>query len=128
MKGAQSNVEEVISGTDDILSKALGTVEHRGQVRGMGKYITPHQYFYLPKTVKEYMASENKKFDNRFSKLEGAVDRLQKNCFNNVSEGASCQWGDDDDGHELNEELVVSIGLIQPQVFHYPNKSMSCYN
>ena len=77
MKSAQSTGEEVISGTDDILSEALGTEEHRGQVRGMGKYITPHQYFYLPKTVKEYMASENKKFDNRFSKLEGAVDRLQ---------------------------------------------------
>ena len=99
---------QITSGTNDILTQALGTEEHRGHVRGMGKYISPHQYFYLPKTVKEYMDKENKKFDQRFNKLEGALNTIQRT-LNNASEGASCQMWDNFEDLPP-EELPVSFG------------------
>lgn len=37
------------STTEDVLSLALGTPDHRGQVRGVGRFITPTQYFQKPK-------------------------------------------------------------------------------
>ncbi|CAI9304395.1 unnamed protein product [Lactuca saligna] len=87
---------EITYGTNDVLTQALGTQENRGRVRGMGKYVAPHQYFLLPKTVKQYLDLENKKLDQRFSKLEGEIEKLKRG-VNPVSEGASRQmWGNAD--------------------------------
>ena len=61
-----------------MLTVALGTEEQRGRVRGMGKFVRPHHYFYLPKTVKNIMERENKKVDKRFSKIEVEIDKLNK--------------------------------------------------
>lgn len=88
---------EVICGTNDVLTQALGTEEHRGAVRGMGKYVSPHQYFYLPKTVKYCMDNEEKKWNRRFEKLESDVETLKRDCVSNVSEGASCHMSNNQD-------------------------------
>lgn len=42
-----------ISGSDDVLTLALGTPEHSGRVRGVGGFVNPSTYFNLPKRRKE---------------------------------------------------------------------------
>jgi hypothetical protein len=61
---------EVVSlGTNDLLTQALGTKENRGRVRGMGKFVTTHQYFYLPTAMKQLLNKEEK-LAKRMNKLE----------------------------------------------------------
>ena len=63
----------------------------------MGKYITQHQYFYIPRTVKEYVDSKDHKWDARFNKVEGALENIQRGMLTNASDGASCSmWNDPD--------------------------------
>ncbi|CAH1450249.1 unnamed protein product [Lactuca virosa] len=83
---------EVTCGTHDVLTEALGTQEQRGRVRGMGKFITPQQYFYLPKNVKYYLEIENERMDKRINKLEDDLEKLKRGVLN-VSKAASCQVG-----------------------------------
>ncbi|CAH1421535.1 unnamed protein product [Lactuca virosa] len=83
---------EVTCGTHEVLTKALGTQEQRGRVRGMGKFITPQQYFYLPKNVKYYLEIENERVDKRINKLDDDLEKLKRDVLN-VSEAASCQVG-----------------------------------
>ncbi|KAK9076248.1 hypothetical protein SSX86_004581 [Deinandra increscens subsp. villosa] len=90
-------VAEVPCGTHDVLTKALGTEEQRGHVRGMGKFVMPHQYFFLPKTVKHYLDNEKNKMDLRLMKVEDELERLKRGINNKVFEGASCQMGGDED-------------------------------
>lgn len=40
------------SGSNDVLTLALGTPEHGGRVRAVGSYVTPNSYFHLPKRRK----------------------------------------------------------------------------
>ncbi|KAI3825697.1 hypothetical protein L1987_07265 [Smallanthus sonchifolius] len=65
-------------GTHDVLTEALGTEEQRGHVRGMGKFITPNQYFSIPKTIKEYLDIEKKNVDEGFNKIEKELTKLKK--------------------------------------------------
>nr|KAJ0223304.1 hypothetical protein LSAT_V11C200071280 [Lactuca sativa] len=83
---------EVTCGTHDVLTEALGTQEQRGCVQGMGKFITPQQYFYLPKNVKYYLDIENERVDKRINKLQDDLEKLKRGVLN-VSEAASCQVG-----------------------------------
>ncbi|KAL6588176.1 hypothetical protein OROMI_001154 [Orobanche minor] len=53
--------EESVSGSLDVLEKALGTKEHGGRVRGVGGYITPSAYFHLPRRQKSTMQEKNQK-------------------------------------------------------------------
>ncbi|KAL6579050.1 hypothetical protein OROMI_009266 [Orobanche minor] len=53
--------EESISGSLDVLEKALGTKEHGGRVRGVGGYITPSAYFHLPRRQKSTMQEKIQK-------------------------------------------------------------------
>nr|KAJ0196108.1 hypothetical protein LSAT_V11C700374090 [Lactuca sativa] len=78
---------EVTCGTHDVLSEALGTQEQRVRVRGMGKFITPQQYFYLPKNVKYYLVIENERVDKRINKLEDDLEKV----YLIFSEATSCQ-------------------------------------
>ncbi|KAI3686932.1 hypothetical protein L1987_80622 [Smallanthus sonchifolius] len=55
----------------------LGTQEQRGHVRGMGKFVKPQQYFFEPKTVKQYSDIE-KMVDERFNKLEEELQTLKR--------------------------------------------------
>ncbi|CAI9303091.1 unnamed protein product [Lactuca saligna] len=58
----------------------------------MGKFITPQQYFYLPKNVKYYLEIENERVDKRIKKLEDDLEKLKRFVLN-VSKAASCQIG-----------------------------------
>ncbi|KAL0555973.1 hypothetical protein IC582_004476 [Cucumis melo] len=51
----QKDVDKTYSVSDDILTQALGTPEHRGRVRGVGGLITPSFYFHrhVPSEPKE---------------------------------------------------------------------------
>ncbi|KAJ0580220.1 hypothetical protein HanHA300_Chr04g0126701 [Helianthus annuus] len=102
----------VICGTNDVLAQALGTTEPRGHVRGMGKFVTQHQYFYLPKTVKHYLDDEKKKNDQRFNKLEDDLEKLKKG-MTNVSEAGSCQmWGNEDYEDDPLEDRLDNSCLL----------------
>nr|KAJ0206553.1 hypothetical protein LSAT_V11C500263960 [Lactuca sativa] len=83
---------EVTCGTHDVLTEALGTQEQHGRVRGMGNFISPQQYFYLPKNVNYYLDIENERVDKRINKLEDDLEKLKRGVLN-VSEAASCQIG-----------------------------------
>ena len=99
---------EVTCGTHDVLTEALGTQEQRGRVRGMGRFITPQQYFYLPKNVKYYLEIENERVDKRINKLEDDLEKLKRGVLN-VSEAASCQIGgviEDFEKQKKNESIV----------------------
>ncbi|XP_024178951.1 uncharacterized protein LOC112184961 [Rosa chinensis] len=41
------------SGSNDVLTLALGTPEHGGRVRGVGAYVNPSSYFHTPKRRRE---------------------------------------------------------------------------
>nr|KAJ0226796.1 hypothetical protein LSAT_V11C100024300 [Lactuca sativa] len=104
---------EVTCGTHDVLTEALGTQEQRGRVRGMGKFITPQQYFYLLKNVKYYLEIENERVDKRINKLEHDLEKLKRGVLN-VSEAASCQIGgviEDFEKQPQNESLDNSCLL-----------------
>lgn len=45
----KKNGELKVSGSDDVLTKALKTPEHSGRVRGVGGYVNPSTYFNIPK-------------------------------------------------------------------------------
>ncbi|TYK24359.1 uncharacterized protein E5676_scaffold205G001410 [Cucumis melo var. makuwa] len=55
MDKLQKDVDKTYSVSDDILTQALGTPEHRGRVRGVGGLITPSFYFHrhIPSEPKE---------------------------------------------------------------------------
>ncbi|XP_076919428.1 uncharacterized protein LOC143580218 [Bidens hawaiensis] len=123
--GFDKNVQEIVDkidglhnsgfyescATHDVLTEALGTKEQRGHVRGMGKFVTPHQYPLVPKTIKKYLDIEQKKTDERFSKLEDELEKL-KSGMHNVSEAASYQMV----GHEEDFE-------DEPHDLESPDKS-----
>ncbi|KAK9058724.1 hypothetical protein SSX86_023566 [Deinandra increscens subsp. villosa] len=94
----------VSCGTKDVLTQALGNEEQRGRVRGMGKFVSQQQYFYLPKTVKSYLEDEKKKMQQRLDKVEDDVARLQRGSNFNASEGASCQIWEDKKRAEVEVE------------------------
>ncbi|KAE8712910.1 hypothetical protein F3Y22_tig00110221pilonHSYRG00091 [Hibiscus syriacus] len=117
---------EVSCGTNDMLTQALGTQEQRGRVRGMGKFVRPHQYFYLPNTVKNYLDDEKKKIEKRFNQIEGAIEKLQKG-INHASEGASCQgWGkaDFEDTHRVitceNIKVMMEMSVQGDVLLPFP--------
>ncbi|KAM5546536.1 hypothetical protein ABKV19_002361 [Rosa sericea] len=48
-----SDGEITTSGSDDVLTLALGSPEYPGRVRGVGGFVKPHSYFNLPKRRKQ---------------------------------------------------------------------------
>ncbi|KAI3777726.1 hypothetical protein L1987_47528 [Smallanthus sonchifolius] len=87
---------------------ALGTEEQRGHVRGMGKFVKPLQYFFEPKTVKQYSV------DERFNKIEEELQTLKKednSCFlavdvasNIVAKGAIMNYSE-------NIEVMMEVSI-----------------
>lgn len=59
-----------VEGKNDVLSLALGTPEHNGRVRGVGKYFTPTTFFDIPKRV-----SKSTKLEAQIKVL---TDKLRK--------------------------------------------------
>ncbi|XP_060974373.1 uncharacterized protein LOC133039475 [Cannabis sativa] len=71
----KKQVEEgtlVLEGSKDILTLALGTNEHGGRVRGMGRNVTQTQYFKTPRPTKKIQSTID---DNRMIEVE---KRLQE--------------------------------------------------
>lgn len=95
-----------------MLTEALGTKEQRGHVRGMGKFVSQDQYFFVSKTVKHYLDTKQKKTDERINKLEDELEKLKRG-MHSVSEAASCQIGgheEDFEGEPLDQQSPVSLG------------------
>ncbi|XP_076902989.1 uncharacterized protein LOC143557912 isoform X2 [Bidens hawaiensis] len=135
----ESNVE-VKYGQNDVLTQALGTEEQRGHVRGMGKFVTPSRYFFLPKTVKQYLDVEKKQVDQRFGLLEDEVDKLKRG-LNYASEAGSCQmWGNEEFEDEPPDEAcdhscflavdvasnIVATGTIMGEMDENMKVMMEC--
>lgn len=100
-------------GSIDVLTEALGTKETRGRVRGMGRYVTPHQYFLIPRNVKQYL----KQYDNMMNKrLKAVEDELERRrcASTNASEGASNSptLSDEDEEPNVPSEPNVSLHLL----------------
>ena len=57
-----------VEGTNDVLTLALGTLKHRGRVKGMGAGVTPTTYFHTPTPYRRPKQMGNKK----------ELDNLQK--------------------------------------------------
>lgn len=95
-------------GSLDLLTEALGTEEQRGRVRGMGRFITPQQYFLIPKNVKQYLKQHDKMMNKRLKAVEDELE-IRRCATTNASEGASnCQMSMSSDEEE---EPHVSLHL-----------------
>ncbi|KAI3828016.1 hypothetical protein L1987_02106 [Smallanthus sonchifolius] len=106
-------------GTHDVLTEDLGTEEQRGHVRRMGKYVKPHQYFYEPKTVKQYLDTEKKKVDERFNKLEEEVEKLKRG--ENIEVMMEiCVQGEAFLPIQLEEELIVKVKDAVGHILSWP--------
>ena len=99
-------------GSLDLLTDALGTEEQRGRVRGMGRYVTPQQYFLIPRNVKQYLKQHDKMWHKRLKAVEDELER-RKCASTNASEGASnCQVSSDEDEEpNVPSEPNVSLHL-----------------
>ena len=65
MKESQENGRSV-SGSNDILVEALGTLEYSGWVRAKGKQHTPRQYFnsVVDRVVRDFIAASKEEQRN----------------------------------------------------------------
>nr|KAJ0207771.1 hypothetical protein LSAT_V11C500246210 [Lactuca sativa] len=118
---------EVTCGTHDVLTEALGTQEQRGRVRGMGKFITPQQYFYLPKNVKYYLEIENERVDKQINKLENDLEKLKRGVLNDnscllavefaanvVAKGTIMKYSASDENIEVMIETILQGEALVP--------------
>lgn len=74
------------SGGEDVLTTALESREHSGRVRGVGGYITPKQYFNLPREKKVRITKEelmvrdrqrDEKIEKKTQALEAEIAQLK---------------------------------------------------
>ncbi|PWA73107.1 transposase, Ptta/En/Spm [Artemisia annua] len=76
--------------TIDLLIEALGTVEQRGRVRGIGRFVTPNQYFLIPRNVKQYLKQYDNMMNKRLKAVEDELASRRSRCAStNASEGGS---------------------------------------
>lgn len=107
-------------GSLDLLTEALGSQERRGRVRGMGRYVTPHQYFLIPRNVKQYLKQYDKMMNKRLKAVEDELERRRstkerRRCAStNASEGASNSptLSDEDEDPNVPSEKNVSLHLL----------------
>jgi hypothetical protein len=100
-------------GSIDVLTEALGTDEQRGRVRGMGRYITPQQFYLIPRNVKQYLQQHDKIMLKRLKALEDEAER--RRCGSVIaSEGASnCHMiSDEDEEPNAPSEPKVSLQIL----------------
>lgn len=107
-------------GSLDLLTEALGSQERRGRVRGMGRYVTPRQYFLIPRNVKQYLKQYDKMMNKRLKAVEDELERRRstkerRRCAStNASEGASNSptLSDEDEDPNVPSEKNVSLHLL----------------
>lgn len=100
-------------GSLDLLTEALGSQERRGRVRGMGRYVTPRQYFLIPRNVKQYLKQYDKMMNKRLKAVEDELER-RRCASTNASEGASNSptLSDEDEDPNVPSEKNVSLHLL----------------
>lgn len=83
MKRRVSEGEVTVDGTEDVLTKVLGTSEHGGRVRGQGAYVKQSTYFNLPKHKKKGKTIEERIQEGvqRFMKEESEKIAQQRDAF-----------------------------------------------
>ena len=70
------------SGAEDVLTTALGSLEHSGRVRAVGGYITPKLFFNLPREkkvriTKEELMARDRQRDEKTKALEAEIAQLK---------------------------------------------------
>lgn len=70
------------SGAEDVLTTALESLEHSGRVRAVGGYITPKQFFNLPREkkvriTKEELMARDRQRDEKTQALEAEIAKLK---------------------------------------------------
>ncbi|CAI9268030.1 unnamed protein product [Lactuca saligna] len=112
---------EVTCGTHNVLIEALGTGEQCGRIRWMGIFITPHQYFYLPKNVKYYLEIENERVDKQINKLEDDLEKLKRDENIQVMMEAILQ-GEALIPIPLEEEFIVKVKDALGHILSWPRQ------
>jgi hypothetical protein len=110
----ENDYDDFPMGASDLLTEALGTEEQRGRVRGMGKFVTPQQYFMIPKNVKQYLKQHDQRMIKRLRRVEDELATIKRCTSTYASEGASnCQVWSSDEEEEANvpDETIVSLHL-----------------
>lgn len=117
---------ERLKNKDDVLSQALGSKDPPGRVRGVGKYVTPKQYFHTPKLSTKRNKSEmvgessraakdskeKEKMAARIKELEEELIKYKKKTANSENEVENVLKEDeqvDDDIVEVKEDVEVKI-------------------
>nr|XP_048326671.1 uncharacterized protein LOC112489836 [Ziziphus jujuba var. spinosa] len=73
----QEQGQLVSQGKEDILSKALGTLEYGARVRGKGKFVTPTSFFHLPRRASRSTVRDTAR-DEEISSLRESTKQLQQ--------------------------------------------------
>ncbi|PQM39875.1 uncharacterized protein Pyn_10230 [Prunus yedoensis var. nudiflora] len=76
-KQSKLGLLDKIVGDQDILTQSLGTPEHCGRVRGVGKFVTPTNYFHTPQAPVDWNKRE-KIYCQRLAALEETVKALSQ--------------------------------------------------
>ena len=64
-------------GSTDILTMALGTVEHSGWVRVVGKFITPNSYLHIPRCGYHSICEEKlKSFESILLQMQAQINTM----------------------------------------------------
>ena len=100
-------------GSLDLLTEALGTKETRGRVHGMGRYVTPHQYFLIPRNVKQYLKQYDRMMNKRLKAVEDELER-RRCASTNAWESASNSptLSDEDEEPNVPSEPNVSLHIF----------------
>ncbi|KAA0067725.1 uncharacterized protein E6C27_scaffold352G00380 [Cucumis melo var. makuwa] len=96
----QKDIDKTYSVSDDILTQALGTPEHRGRVRGVGRLITPSFYFHkhIPSEPRETHitvdvdANWKKEKSQILSEYSQMAKQMLKNCLRKNKYGRNSLW------------------------------------
>ncbi|KAL4563340.1 hypothetical protein LXL04_027381 [Taraxacum kok-saghyz] len=99
------NFGDVVTGTDDVLTRALGTEEHRGAVRGMGKYVTPHHDV---KTLRDHVNSVSE----GASCVNNVKDDFEDGPFEDSPVSCMCTpyFGENLEDHAQVNDVLVEMG------------------
>ena len=93
-----------------MITEALGSEETRGRVRGMGRFVTPNQYFLIPRNVKQYLKQYDKMVNRQLKAVEEELER-RRCASTNASEGASNSPTLSDEDEEPNGPGAPNVSL-----------------
>lgn len=108
------------SGSKDVLTTALGTEEHSGRVRAVGSFITPKEYFNLPRqrrVTKDELLARDKQRSEELEKtkhdLMAEISQLKAFIYAGTN-FPSPMLSDKDSHHPGKEKHEEAIKLQTP--------------